>query len=478
MLSDKSLLMQIYEVIVTDILNNRYKYGDTLPSLNELCKDFDAGRNTLRSVLILLEERGFIKTQRGRKAVVIFNINEVSSKKLYETSIYERKATYEDIYQLLIPLMPELILEIKNRASKEDIEILINKVNSMYNGNHVPLTQEEFAKNLYNITIEAIAILDNTLLDSLYLSIIRFIYLPVPTNVNKGQPFFNILDLVTDSLPKIASFLLSTNPNMLKRSISFLMQTLSRSSLHYVNKIGKNIENDHLQVIPFKWTSVRSLDLLYMNVIIQIIQDINNEIYKDYLPSLQEMANIYNVSIRTIRKATDMLDDYKIIQKTNGLKSKIIIKEIKDPELLYNNQEVIRNIILYKEALQVLFLLMKSINKNVLSSYSSKEIATMIATSDESPKQVLEIFIHLLISNSNRTIQSIYEELIKSLAWNIYSEKMFNLSVYDYDIDLRNQDFIKALKKKDYDAINDYLDELYTYIEKDFHKIIHKNKHN
>lgn len=478
MSTDKRLFMKIYEVIVTDILNKRYKYGDFLPSLNELCKDFNAGRNTLRSVLILLEDRGFIETQRGRRAKVIFNINDESSKKLYELSIFERKDAYEDIYQLLISLMPELIIELKNRAPSDKLEILINKVNTMYDGKHPSMTQEDFTNSLYKITLEAIAVLDNALLDSLYLSIIRFVYLPIPSNVNKGKPFFNILNLVSDSLPKIANFLLSKNQAMIKRSISILMLTLSRSSLHYVNKIGKNIENENIQSVPFRWTSVRNLDLLYMKVIIQIIQDINNEVYEDYLPSLQKMADIYQVSIRTIRKATDLLNDYNIIQKTNGLKSKIIIKQIKNSEILYVNQEVIGNMILFKEATQILFLLIKSIQKNIMSSFSNQDITNIIEVTDQSPKQVLESYIDFLINNSNTTIQSLYEELMKSLAWNIYSEKMFDLTAYDYDIHMRNQDFIKAIKKRNYDAINIYLDELYTFIEKDITKIIDKHKHN
>lgn len=476
MSSDKRLFMKIYEVIVTDILNKRYKYGDSLPSLNDLCKDFDTGRNTMRSVMLLLEDRGFIKTHRGRKAEVIFNINDESSRNLYELSIFERKDAYEDIYQLLISFMPELIIELKNHSSKEQLESLITKVNTMYDGKHSSITQEEFTNNLYKITVEAVGVLDNSLLDSLYLSIIRFIYLPIPSNTNKGKSFFNILNLVSEGLPKIAGFLLTANQTMLRKSISILMQTLSRSSLHYVNKIGKHIESDNIQSIPFCWSSDRNLDLLYMKIIIQIIQDINNEVYDDYLPSLQKMADIYQVSIRTIRKATDMLDDYKIIQKTNGLKSKIIIKQIKNPDLLYINKEVIDNIILFKEAMQILFLLIKSIQKNIVSSFSNQDIENIIESTDQSPKQVLDSYIDFVIMNSDSTIQSIYEELIKSLAWNIYSEKMFDLSAYDYDIQLRNQDFIKAIKKRNYDAINEYLDELYTLIEKDINKIIEKHK--
>lgn len=470
--------MQIYEVIVTDILNKRYKYGDLLPSLNTLCKEFNAGRNTIRSVMLLLEERGFIKSQRGRRAEVIFNINNACSKKLYETSIYERKTAYEEIYQLLISFMPELICELKNRTAAEKLDLLIEKVYKTYDRSHLPATEDEFTNQLYTITVEAISLLDNSLLDSLYLSIIRFIYLPVPINANKEPSFFNILNIATDSIPKIASFLLSTNQKMLKTSISILMQTFSKASLHYVNKIGKNIAYETYESIPFRWSSSRSLDLLYMSVVIQVIQDINNEKYHDYLPSLQEMADQYQVSIRTIRKATDMLNQYKIIQKTNGIKSRIIIKQIKDPKILYENQEVINNIILFKEAIQILFILIKALNKKSLSTYNNKEITNIINATDQSLKQVLETYIHLLISNSSNTVQAIYYELKKSLAWTIYSEQMFDFSIYHYDYNERKQNLIEALKKKNYQAINTYLDELYTLIEKEVNKVIDEYKLN
>lgn len=454
---------------MTDILNSKYAYGDKLPTLNELCDYFGAGRNSVRLAMVLLEERKFIKNRRGSRAIVIFNVNDIDSQLMYKTAIYERKQALEEIYQLLTWFLPELVCELKKRIDKNELEQLVEKVNHLYADANKIYTQKEFTDTLYQILEEAFALFHNSLLDALFLAVLHFIYLPIP-QTNHTQKFTYITRVISESLPKAASFLLSRNDFMLKHLIVLLMQAITRTSMGYVNRIGKEI--GPVKFSKFQWKSRRDLDLCYMNTIIEIIFDINNKKYSRELPSLHQLSENYHTSLKTIRKACDLLNEYKIIQKSNGLKSRIIINDIHDPDILLTNEQVVNNIILYKEAIQIVIIMAKGLNKPILSKCSKNQINAFMDTLNCDSKTTLTKYLDFLFQNSNQAVLSIYQELNKSLAWNIYSNILFDPKSLSYDFTKRASEFAEAIHTRNYDEINQYLDEIGNIIENHINHMI------
>lgn len=475
-MSNKKLYMKIYEHMMTDILNGKYVLNEKLPSLPTLCEEYQVGRNTMRSAMLLLEERGFIKNQRGKKAVVSFDINEMESQKMYQTSIYERKLAYQDIYELLGDFMPELVAEIKAKTGKEQLDELINKVNDLYSDDNKIHSPKELADTIYGITAEAVSYLNNSLLDSLYLAILHFIFLPMPTEVNQSKRLSKTVKLVGESIPRIASFLLARNDLFLKKSISLLMNSFSKNSIHYIEKLENILgsASKEIEFIQFEWSSKRNLDLRYMNTVILIIQDINNHRYTTSLPSLNQLSENYNVSLRTIRKACDVLADYRIIQKNNGLRSKIVVKDIHNPKILFRNKEILNKVIQYKESLQILIIMSKGLCKPVLSKLDKEEIEALINSFNDISKDILSDFIRFLFMKSNSAYITIYNELNKSLAWNIYTDIIFDQNKIHFDFQSKSDEFIEAIHKRQYDEIHLYLDQIYAIVEYDIDLIIDK----
>ena len=460
---ENKLYLEVYEQLMTDILNCKYLCGEKLPSLSRLCEEYNVGRNTIRSAMILLENRGFIQNQRGARAIVVFNINEMESQFMYKKSIYERKQAYEDIFQFLSWCMPELIIELKKRTNNEKLTQLVEKINTVYMNKNKIYSQKEFVDKFYGIILELIALFKNTLLDTLFRDIFHFIYLPLPQD-KQNPKFDQITQVISDALPKMAIFLLTKNDFVLRQSISFLLSTLSHATLNYVFKIGKDI--GQVEFTEFNWKSTRHLDLRYMDTVIEIILDINKKKYLTFLPSLQQLSENYQTSLRTIRKACDLLNQYHIIQKSNGLKSRIIIDEIHDPKILLSNKEIISNILLYKEALQIVFILAKGLNKPVLSACDEEALTSFIQRQElSSNKTVLTHYIEFIFLNSNSALINIYRELNKSLVWNIYNDTLFDPKLISYDFIKRNHQFVEALSKRKYNEINRYIDEILYIIE-------------
>lgn len=62
---------EIYLDLEADILNQRYKPGELLPSENKLAVNYNVSRETIRKALVLLLESGYIQKQQGKGSIVL-----------------------------------------------------------------------------------------------------------------------------------------------------------------------------------------------------------------------------------------------------------------------------------------------------------------------------------------------------------------------------------------------------------------------
>lgn len=62
---------EIFVDIESAILNQTYKSGDLLPSENDLTKQYNVSRETIRKALTLLLESGYIQKKQGKGSIVL-----------------------------------------------------------------------------------------------------------------------------------------------------------------------------------------------------------------------------------------------------------------------------------------------------------------------------------------------------------------------------------------------------------------------
>lgn len=66
---------QIYDSLKNQILSDLYVYGDLIPSENELCKQFNTTRLTIRQALNMLVTEGYITKHHGKGSIVTLKRN-------------------------------------------------------------------------------------------------------------------------------------------------------------------------------------------------------------------------------------------------------------------------------------------------------------------------------------------------------------------------------------------------------------------
>ena len=70
MKNDQGFANLIYEYFVVRFHFQYYKYGDTLPTIEALCRQYSVSSLTIKSAFKRLEEEGYISRSHGRSRCV------------------------------------------------------------------------------------------------------------------------------------------------------------------------------------------------------------------------------------------------------------------------------------------------------------------------------------------------------------------------------------------------------------------------
>lgn len=125
-----SISDEIVEQILALIANGDLKPGERLPSERELCKNFNAGRSSLREALRCLSIVGVLTARVGEGTSVAPNGGKFLGK-IVEWRIITEKHDIEDMMQVRIALEGVTAASVAMRASEEDLANLQKMISRM-----------------------------------------------------------------------------------------------------------------------------------------------------------------------------------------------------------------------------------------------------------------------------------------------------------------------------------------------------------
>ena len=104
MKAETHLYEMVYQSMLTQLYNGTLRCGHSLPSQQELCRQYNIGITTIRKVMRMLEENGFIRTASGKRAVVCFNDKDQA----YISTLLRRRESISDVCRGLEILMASI----------------------------------------------------------------------------------------------------------------------------------------------------------------------------------------------------------------------------------------------------------------------------------------------------------------------------------------------------------------------------------
>ena len=74
MREENILYEALYESLLTQLYSGVFRYGEKFPSQQQICRRYNVGITTVRKVMGMLEENGFLRSAPGRRAEVCLSL--------------------------------------------------------------------------------------------------------------------------------------------------------------------------------------------------------------------------------------------------------------------------------------------------------------------------------------------------------------------------------------------------------------------
>lgn len=461
---------RIYEKMYIDIACGKYQNQEDLPSISNLCEHFSVGRNTMRSVLRKLEEDGFIKQEKGRNAWVIFDSRDPKYFRIFQEAMYGRFPALIEIFQVMEDIMPELIEEALRNATAENIEEIKRRIQRLKTDTLA--SSYELLDILMSIYLYAFSLLDNQHVIHLFTEMMEFVTIIAPKETLRSSEVKRTVHFLGQMMSTIMEFVLRHEAKMMKKAVKIMIRSISKQVQRYIrNHVDDQIE---FHPIPFRW--MYHPDYLYQHIVIDILNDINLGKYEEKkdLPTFEQLAEQYHVSVRTSRKAIDVLNRYHVVHTVNGVGSFICVDD-KDKLEICRNDEILSHVKDYCEVLQLLRLCIRGIGVHYMQQWNKDQVEDLILSMNEGITPNLTPLMKCMFTQ-NSCLTSIYQEAVKDFSWHVYVQSIYpmNKDIYDFieafqllEEELRGRKWSKAAQQIDeiMGQICKYTNEVYLYMK-------------
>ena len=407
MQKSKPLYAKVYDLLRTRILAGIYKKGYNIPSHQVLCEEFQVSDITIRKVLKMLEDDGFIETVQGRKAKVIYNKTNMNLVPLNSNHILD------SLKSLKVLFSPFILYSIENCLTKEDYSQLCDCVNSMF------LDEEkvyDFWVRLNYFWSSILHSVQNTCLNRIieYTKYTDLFYIQGCSYELRLKELCNLKELLQSisshcfTPDKIQFPMLYSCANHLKQGHTYY--TLKNSSLLMpANEIA----------LYLRYT-VPVYQLIYIDTILQIEK--GDYLKGDFLPTYEQMKKKYDVSISTIQQTVKKLRETGVIYSDKWSHLQIAVTAEQVIKLQAANGELAKRLKFYAETIQIV-------------TFTIEETAAL-AVKSVSPQKIFELSEHLTLKFEQKSID--YWGLYKTLLEFITEYIPFHLLKQIYSIILKD----------------------------------------
>ena len=439
------LYMYVYRMVLSDIYNGKYQFQDKLPTLLELCKIYSVGRNTVRSALIQLQNDGYVIMQKGVQATVCFQLDSFENQRQYKQAIQDSRQMIIDIFETMEYLLPNISVVCLHRMTPEQFFELENKVNQF--SIDCIKSEKEMIQELYNIYLYAFSILDNSLLNDLFITFMSSIYQPLVDTEDAHSELKRNIKLIQRTLKFLLKFANRQNDFMVKHIIAIMCKSNAKIALKYIDELCEDMDVQNEK--QFVWVGYRNQDYLYVQVVLKILSAIQHQTYVKgiSLPSIAKLSKQYDVSEKTVRKALDVLREYCVIETINGVGSIVIVDNHYDKSVLFNSPSFQENMKVFSESLELISLILPIMMMKVLESASYQDLVSIKDKTEADSLLTLEPLYDYVAAHCNPCHKTIFEELKKPMGWNIFVGRVVHYSAYD--LKEHHNEYFNAILSRD-----------------------------
>lgn len=465
---ERHLYEYLYQSLLTQIECGYLLPGQKLPSQSGLCNQYQVGITTVRKVLRLLADAGYIRTLPGQPAEIIYS----ATPQDYARALLRRRKGISDAFSGLSVLMPVLYCEGARRCGPAELR----RMQQAVDGLSADLTQSEIYQRANRFFGCLLQPFHNPLLMDLQAdaeTYLRVPYLPFPEIEDPSLlSFQGVKTRLTSALKLIrqGSFdhFYAQASDMYRRAHDNVQRYMT--ALSHKIPCGDEIEES------YRWFTSKGHAELYLQVALSLLRRISTGEFKGqiYLPSIPSLMREYGVMKNTASRAIALLGALGITQ-TLDKKGTVLTDESASPHKMrfdLTDHTIQKRLVLCLDALQIMALTANASAQMVFAHLHEEYFVSLEAklTGTNSLNQgsvAVQLMTGCLIQFSPyHSMKNIYRQLNEAILWGYYLKSVAEEeeSPYPKAIQEAFLSFIKAAKEKDCNAFAASMQSAFTLI--------------
>ena len=360
----------VYNEIKQCILEGQIPPGNALPSSRMYCEQFHVSRYTINRVFDALRAEGLVDIQPRLAPIVVSKKDSCNSSNTVFEILKQRESILQ-LYQTFALILPSLMVFSLQGC---DVEIMPHYKQAMKALRLGDASGEWSSPSKLGYDILRIG--GNSLFSELYSTFGLYNKLAF---FAEDCPYFSkhFLRGAVSVTSVIIDTLKGDDPLTKYNQLSDMYQKLTDSIEHTLNYLSETTPKCPARTgLKFSWNPMRGQDYYYS----KIVDDMNLKIGLGeysvgiYLPYEKQLANQYDVSLSTVRKALSELEQRGFVKKSNG-KGTIVI-EPDDTKLhqLALNSGYVEKALRYLHALQLMVLIIRPAALAAAARFTREEL--------------------------------------------------------------------------------------------------------
>ena len=450
----------VYREIKQCILEGQIPPGNALPSSRVYCEQYHVSRYTINRVFDALRAEGLIDIQ-PRLAPTVVSTKDTCHPSNTAFDILKQKEGILQVYQTFALILPSLMVFALQGCDVAIMPHYKQAMKSLRSGN---TTGGWYITSKLGYDILRIG--GNPLFSELYSTFGLYNKLAFFT---EDCPYFskNFLQGSASATGVIIEILKGDDPLTKYNQLSNMYQKLADSIENTLNYLSDSTTKCPAQTgLKFSWNPMRGQDYCYS----KIVDDLNLKIGLGeysvgmFLPYEKQLANQYEVSISTVRKALSELEQRGFVKTLNG-KGTIVI-EPDDTKLhqLALNSEYVEKALRYLHALQLMVLIIRPAALAAAPQFTKEELDELADRFTSSDSIYLSDILKAIMKNT--TLEPLYVILSETnhlLEWGhhfaYYPSKKHTLSHLNKQVILA----LQQLREGNADSFADGIADCYRY---------------
>ncbi|RGY95922.1 GntR family transcriptional regulator [Clostridium sp. AM58-1XD] len=477
MSQNQQLYQYLYQTITSQFYNGTFIYGQEFPSQHEICLQYNAGITTVRKVMKILSEEGFIHTAQGQPSVVTYR----TSRENQAAFLVQSRDEIADAYQGLGLLMPVLYREGAKRCNASDLRYFDNIMNNvseqMELQDHYRLANTFFTALLRPLKNRLIIDLELDSENYLHVPYIPFpsVENPFATTAARTQTWFkNAIDQIEKK--QFDDFC---------DSASKLYCASGQRVDSYLYSLDKYTEGTPKKKEEIRWFRAKVHSELYARLAMTIVRRIITGEFDNepYLPSIPKLMEEYKITKNTARRVVNLLNSLGIA-KTIDKKGSVITRKgdiAFKSELNLVEPVIQERLSLFLEALQIVALTAHNCASSItfIPDNLGRSMENRLRTASDnrmcplSFQLLINAFIQLLPYHS---LKNIFRQLDDLLIWGHYMQAIDKSFYPDYsELALAMDAVVTALKGQRSDVLPDAFSNAFSLVYKNVCMVFSKH---